>query len=323
MARPLRLEIPGGQYHVTCRGLERRAIVREDRDREKWLSVLGVVAERRDWRVLAWALMGNHFHLFVRTPGADISAGMHDLNSGYVNWFNRRHSRCGPLFQGRFKGIIVEPGRHEWELSRYVHLNPVRARMVARPEDYRWSSCRDYLGRRRPPEWLAWEEALSKHGRTMRAARQQYRQFLNEGLRGRVPNPLADAVASTVLGSPSFVERMRKWLGRRLPDADVPAARKLRSVLSPADVAAAVAESFRAEPSTLCTRGAHGNDARSAAIYLSRKLTDATGRQIGERFGGVSPSAVSHVVSKIEQARRRTRQLNAKLTAMETSLREK
>jgi hypothetical protein len=79
MARPLRLGMPGGEYHVTCRGLERRVIVRDDVDRARWLGLLGDVVRRRDWRVLAWVLMDNHFHLFVRTPGGDISAGMHDL----------------------------------------------------------------------------------------------------------------------------------------------------------------------------------------------------------------------------------------------------
>src|SRR5512136_660169 len=125
MARPLRIDIPDGVYHVTSRGLERRKIVLDDRDRRKWLELLGEGATRRRWRVFAWALLDNHFHLFLRTPDADLSAGMHDLNSGYVSVFNRRHKRCGPLLQGRFKGILVERAAHDWELSRYVHLNPV------------------------------------------------------------------------------------------------------------------------------------------------------------------------------------------------------
>jgi len=322
MARPLRIGIPGGEYHVTCRGLERRAIVRDDTDRNRWLSLLGKVADRREWRVLAWALMDNHFHVFVRTPAADISAGMHDLNSGYASIFNRRHARCGPLFQGRFKGIIVEPGHHRWELSRYVHLNPVRGGMVDRPEDYRWSSCREYLGKRQAPQWLAWEEVLAEHGRTLRVARRRYGRFLREGLTGNVPNPLADAVASTVLGSPSFVDRMRKWIGR-LSDRDVPDARRLRKVLSLDDVAAAVADAFGVARDALGQRGRHGNEARSAAIYLSRKLTDASGRQIGAYFGGVGPSAVSSMARKVPQDRKRKPQLNATLIKTEAALREK
>ena len=84
MARPLRIECRGGLYHVASRGPERRDIVRDDDDGRRWTDLLDTVATRRQWRVLAWALMGDHFHLFVRTPEADLSAGMHDLDSGYA-----------------------------------------------------------------------------------------------------------------------------------------------------------------------------------------------------------------------------------------------
>ena len=140
MSRKLRLLIPDGIYHVTTRGLERRDIFCDDQDRSYWLTLLDTVANRRDWRILSWVLMDNHFHIFLRTPHGDLSAGMHDLNAPYVTVFNRRHKRVGPLFQGRYKGILVERGYHYWELSRYIHLNPVRAGMVDDPEKYRWSS---------------------------------------------------------------------------------------------------------------------------------------------------------------------------------------
>ncbi|MBM4043285.1 MAG: hypothetical protein FJ290_32760, partial [Planctomycetes bacterium] len=100
MARPLRVDIAGGVYHVTNRGLEQRAIVRDDADRLRWHKLLDVVATRRRWRVFAWVLLDNHFHLFLQTPDADLSPGMHDLESGYASGFNRRHERRGPLFQG-------------------------------------------------------------------------------------------------------------------------------------------------------------------------------------------------------------------------------
>jgi REP element-mobilizing transposase RayT len=115
MARPLRIEIEDGVYHVTTRGWERRRIVRSDREREDWLESLDQVVTRCGWRVFAWVLMTNHFHLFVRTPEANLSAGMHDLNSGYASLFNRRYRRAGSLFQGRFKGQapMVDRGRRQ------------------------------------------------------------------------------------------------------------------------------------------------------------------------------------------------------------------
>ena len=320
MARPLRIEMPDGVYHVTSRGLERRVIVRDDVDRGRWLALLGRVAERRDWRVFAWALMDNHFHLFLRTPHGDLSAGMHDLNSGYVTAFNRRHRRRGPLLQGRFKGLLVERDYHYDELSRYVHLNPVRARLACRPDAYAWSSCRDYFRSRGVPAWLAWEEVLGQYGRTMRTARRRYREFLTAGLASRVASPLADVVGATLLGSPGFIARMKQRLADRLPDRDVPSARALRADVSIEQVTAAVCRAFAVSPELLAERGRHHNDARSAAVYLCRQHTRASAETIGRRFGGVRGPAVWRIVHRIVQRRHRDKRLHAKLTQIEMRL---
>ena len=322
MARPLRVDVADGVYHVTSRGLERRDVVGTDRDRARWLDLLAEVAARRDWRVLAWALMNNHFHLYLRTPHADLSAGMHDLNSGYATGFNHRHGRVGPLFQGRFKAILVERDYHAWELSRYVHLNPVRAGLAARPEDYAWSSCPAYLGRRDAPEWLAWEEVLCEHGRTVRAARRAYGRFLAEGLATRIASPLGEAVASTLLGSPSFVERTTRWLQDRLPDRDVPAARALRRDVSVAEVAGTVARELRVPADLLRVRGRWGNEARAVAVHVSRRVTRAPLAEIGSYFGGVKGAAVAIIVRRVAERRANDRALDSLLTQLEARLRE-
>ena len=117
-------------------------IVRDDRDRQEWDKLFDRVVVRCGWRLFSWALMDNHLHLLVRTTETNLSAGMHDWNSGYATWFNRRHRRSGSLFQGRFKAILVENESYGWMLSRYIHLNPVRAKIVRKAENYRWSSAR-------------------------------------------------------------------------------------------------------------------------------------------------------------------------------------
>jgi len=319
MARPLRIDLPDGVYHVTSRGLERREIVRDDRDRRKWLSLLDQVARQRRWQVFAWALMDNHFHLFLRTPGPDLSAGMHDLNSGYASAFNRRHGRCGPLLQGRFKGILVEAASHEWELSRYVHLNPVRAGLVARPEAYAWSSCRFYLGEAGAPEWLAWEEVLARHGRTLAAARRAYIEYLAEGVAAPPESPLRGVVASTLLGSADFVARMRAWLQGRLPDREVPAARALRVVPSAEAIEATVCDEFGARPEGIRKPHAHGNDARAIAIYLCRRSGALSLAAVGERFGGLSGAGVSKTCARLSARLARDRRLARRLDACATA----
>ena len=323
MARPLRIEMADGVYHVTSRGLERREIVRDDRDRARWLEMLGEVAARREWRVLAWALMDNHFHLFLRTPRPDLSAGMHDLNSGYATRFNRRHGRVGPLLQGRFKAIIVESRYHYWELSRYVHLNPVRAGLAANPQAYPWSSCAAYFRERGVPDWLAPEEVLCEHGRTVRAARAQYARFLAEGVASPPPSPLRQVVAATVLGSERFVERIRRWLGTRRPDREVPAARRLLGSVGVADVEAEVARAWAVPVESLRVRGTRRSPARAVALHLCRRLTREPVARLGERFGGISAQAVCNLVARVVAERRSSCRLDARLAAIEQALRLK
>ena len=173
MARPLRIGVPGGEYHVTCRGLERRAIVRDDADRARWLSLLSDVADRREWRVLAWALMANHFHLFVRTPAADISAGMHDLNSAYAGIFNRRHRRVGPLLQGRFGGDLPQPqtdrrdrpaDRRPLRRRRPVGRLGHRRESAPQPQTQANAQRPAHPGRGRPPRKVKNEDLTPKLG---------------------------------------------------------------------------------------------------------------------------------------------------------------
>jgi len=320
MARALRIDIPDGVYHVMSRGLDRRAIVRDDQDRQTWTELLGRTAERRHWSVFAWALLDNHFHVFLRTPHADLSAGMHDLNAGYVTRFNWRHRRSGPLLQGRFRGVLVEEGHHYWELSRYIHLNPVRAGLVPAPEAYAWGSCRFYFRSRSAPSWLAWEEILGEHGWTLRTARRRYREFLQEGISLPPQSPFGDTVASTLLGSSGFVNRMKVWLHDRLPDADVPAARELRHEVSVEQVEAAVCKAYGVSPECVRARGKHHNEARCVGVYLCRRLTGMRLADIGKHFGGVRDSSICNTVAQLEHRRRREKGFGRMLTSLEERL---
>ena len=130
MSRPLRLELSGGLYHVTSRGDQREDIFVDDIDREAWLETLAQCCERYNWAIHAWCQMTNHYHLVVETAEGNLSAGMRQLNGVYTQKLNRRHTRVGHVFQGRFKGILVERDGYLLELARYVVLNPLRAGMV-------------------------------------------------------------------------------------------------------------------------------------------------------------------------------------------------
>ena len=170
MARKLRVEYPGAIYHLMNRGDRREPIFRDDQDRERFLTTLGQTCAKTDWQVHAFCLMPNHFHLVVETPRANLVAGMKWFLGTYTARFNRRHKLFGHLFSGRYKSLIVE-GSGEGYLKTvcdYVHLNPVRARLLAPRaalQTYRWSSYPLYLQRlARRPAWLRVDRLLGEWG---------------------------------------------------------------------------------------------------------------------------------------------------------------
>ncbi|MBK1723035.1 REP-associated tyrosine transposase [Thiocystis violacea] len=207
MARPLRIEFAGALYHITSRGDRREAIFEDDADRTTFLDLLAEVVERFNWRCNAYCLMPNHYHLIVQTVEGNLSKGMRQLNGVYTQASNRRHGRVGHLFQGRFKGILVDRDAYLLELSRYVVLNPVRAGLVPAPGDWPWSSYRAMVGAAPVPNWLAVDALLSQFGEVREEACRQYQRFVREGM-GK--NDLWSGLRQQVyLGDTSFVERMQ------------------------------------------------------------------------------------------------------------------
>lgn len=169
MARKARVEFEGALYHVLERGDRREAIVRDEEDRKRFLETLGAACTRTGWRVHAYVLMSNHYHLMVETPQSNLVAGMRWFQTTYSARFNRRHRLSGHLFQGRYKAVVVDPEARDYSatLSDYIHLNPVRARMVSvrdRLFDYRWSSYRWYLSQKERPRWFEAERVLGELG---------------------------------------------------------------------------------------------------------------------------------------------------------------
>ena len=161
MSRPLRIEFPGAVYHVTSRGDRREPIFEDDEDRRNLLTVASQAMERFDATVLAYCLMDNHYHFVIHTRRANLSQLMRQLNGVYTQMYNRRHGKVGHLFQGRFKGILVDQDAYLLEVCRYVDLNPVRARIVRDPGKWPWSSYAAHSGTSSPPVWL---DTAAVHG---------------------------------------------------------------------------------------------------------------------------------------------------------------
>ena len=235
MARPLRIEFPGAVYHVTSRGDRREDIFTDDEDRHGLLEVVAQALSRFDAEALAYCLMGNHYHFVLHTRQANLSLLMRHINGVYTQAFNRRHNKVGHLFQGRFKAILVDRNAYLLEVCRYVDLNPVRARMVRKPEAWAWSSYRAHVGQAITPDWLDTEGLhgyLLGHPARSTADR---RRAANRYARLVASVPDANLWDSALrqqiyLGDEAFVERMQALAEpRNSTDDDIPKIQRRKS----------------------------------------------------------------------------------------------
>ena len=303
MARPLRIEFEGAIYHVMSRGNARQAIFDGEGDYERLRDGLALTVGRYGWEVLTFVFMPNHLHLFLRTPQPNLSRGMQYLLSGYANWFAKRHRRPGHLFQGRFKGELVEDETYFWTVSRYIHLNPVRGRrpLVTHPRDWAWSSYPGYASRSQRLDWMAYDVVYSAWQGEMggRSAAAAYRGFVEQGLVEPPESPFRHAADGRLLGSQPFVDAMRERMKRPHYEDDVPAARRLSNVATDT-VLAAVAEHYGVSRATFQERG-RGDASRDVAAWLARRWTTATLRELAESFGLSHPGSVSNLLRRVDR----------------------
>ena len=230
MSRPLRLDHAGALWHVTSRGNERREVFLDDADRREFLQLLGRSVELFGWKLHAWVLMGNHYHLLVGTPEATLSRGMRQLNGDYAQHFNRRHGRDGHVFQGRFKAILVQRDAHLLEVSRYIVRNPVGAGLVASAGDWPWSSFRATAGLESTPEWLDTSFLLEQFGSRRATAAAKYREFVLDKDAASY-DPWGQVLGQIYLGSASFAEAARA--GAKATDEGREVPRRQREPVTP------------------------------------------------------------------------------------------
>jgi REP element-mobilizing transposase RayT len=306
MARPLRIDQEDTFYHVLNRGNERRAIFRDDGDRAGFLARLGRCAERFSLAVYAYVLMGNHYHLLVRTREANLSAAIQWLGVSYSTWHNARHQRCGHLFQGRFKSFLIEENAYLYRLLLYVHRNPLRAQLVTRLADYPWSSYRALAYGRGGPPWFERRlvyEAFDVDESRFRAAVGRYDE--------REDALLSQLYYGLVLGSPAVVEQLRQRLaGRRHREQP-----QLQALQSHGSIPERLAEYARRlgigtpELEELSRPVRHRERAtRDALMYLLWREGRFRLGQIAPYFG-VGYAAVSHASRRTERRLEKDRKL--------------
>jgi putative transposase len=297
MSRQLRIQFPGGTYHVTCRGNERRPTFYSDVDRIHFLELLGDAVDRFQWILTAYVLMSNHFHFVMELTSENLSRGMHWLNLKYAQWFNRSHKRVGHLFQGRPDIRLVDKENYLLRVLRYNVLNPVRAHMVRSPADYEWSSYRATAGLTAPPSWLATDDVLSLFGRERAVAQWEYRKFVSGGL---TDSPWDDLVGDLYLGKDPWLSEVRDRVeGKPRPDAHTIAQRTVGQERTMTDVVTSVSDGLTMNADWI--RTGHGGMARLLSAWMGRYEADLTLAQIAAGLRVRSASNVSEMIRRCDQ----------------------
>ena len=300
MSRPLRVEYPGVFYHVMNRGNAGDSIFKSKKDKERFLECLENSVERFSLRIHTYCMMGNHYHLLLETLEPNLSKAMQWIHVSYAAYFNRKRDRVGHLFQGRFKAILVDADEYLKQLSRYIHLNPVRAKIVERPADYFWSSYGDFIGKTKPPKWLETEWLLSQFGRKGKVASENYQDFV-EGIKiEELENPVKDLTGGFILGSMDFVAWVKeRYLSSKTEEKEIPQLKKLKPKIEVKTIVKVIADEYGCDEDRILFKGRKKNMPRDIAIYLARDLTGESGVNLGQYFGNISGAGITVRYTKL------------------------
>ena len=296
MARPWRIEYEGALYHVFSRGNNQQDIFVTDDDCYLFLDSIGQMSERFDTVIFAYVLMNNHYHLLLRTPKANLSRSMQWLGTTYTRRFNLSHLQCGHLFQGRYKSILVENDAYLMQLSYYIHNNPLRAGIVKRLIDYRWSSYPAYAYNRSHPDWLDKDLILSQiHGENKNQHyREKSQKYSDENRR-----LWEDIRHGFIYGSQKFVKKIKDCYMVSEPDPAIP---QQKSIIKDSDpvtfsIKASKLLQFDLESIKNSPRVSQSDKTkRDILLYLLWQEGKYTNKQIGAIMG-LTQSAVSRRIS--------------------------
>ncbi len=296
MARPLRLLFRDAVYHITARGNRREDIFYSEKDKSIFLYKMNETFKKYSFICYAYCLMDNHYHLFVKTPFANITDGMHYLNTSYSNWFKRKYKIIGVIFQGRYKSILVDEDSYALNLSAYIHLNPLRKGMIKNIQEYEWSSFLDYIGARKPViERLDTAFLLSQFDNDLNRAEEKYKRFVFE-MRD-MKNPMENAYKGVALGSESFIEKIKERIKSVGQKREIRETRFIEAY-GPEEIMNKISRVFKIEKEKILSKE-RGNLYRQLALYLIKKYSSLNLKKIGDLFN-MDYAAVSQATKRFE-----------------------
>ena len=291
MARPIRIEYPGAVYHIITRGNNRQAVFRDDQDRRTYLKKLALYCEEKEVHLLSYCLLTNHVHLLLETPKGNLSRLMQPFQTSYTIYFNKRHRRSGHVFEQRYKALVVDKDNYLLQVSRYIHLNPVEAKMVQRPQDYAWSSYRGYVQAKN--SGLHCEVVLGQLGGKRSEQVLRYREYVEGGLKtGEAWHPLP-VIRQAFIGEEDFVRQAKR---------KVKASRDLSEKYGFREIVQAVGQAMGLEEENLRLplRKEAVQKGREILMYLVRRYGATDLKQLVEFLSVKELSTVSHGVRRAE-----------------------
>ncbi|MCP4651896.1 MAG: hypothetical protein GY858_00705 [Candidatus Omnitrophica bacterium] len=304
MARPYRLQAENCFYHITSRGDDRKKIFISNYDYEKFLEYLLIAKSKYKFNLYAYCLMTNHYHLFLEILEPNLSKIMQYINTAYTAYYNTKRNKTGHLFQGRFKSIMVDEDDYFLRLTRYIHLNPVRAKMVDLPQNYRWSSYKGYM-KPKTDRHIDYPELNRYLG--MRPI--EYKNFILRSIDQK--DKLFDKVyAGFFLGNKSFVKEKLKDFKPMIEAGDFAHKRKLQSEISIDNVIKEVERVFEKEKGI--TKKKNHSLTRKIVIFITKQITPLTNKQIGAYFN-VSDTAVIKASNVVAEELKENKQLKKKV----------
>jgi putative transposase len=308
MARKPRIHFPGALYHVITRGNRRQGVFLDEKDFERFLIYFSDSKTRHVFHLYAYALMKNHLHLLLEVEDVPLSRIMQTLLFRYTRYFNRRHGETGHLFQGRYKAILCDKDAYLLELVRYIHLNPVRAKVVKEPEAYRWTGHLSYLGRGGADDLIDEAFVLDQFSGKRSLGRRRYRQFVREGISSGHEEKYYRVKDQRYLGEDSFVERIEKdRKGLRSWVYEVP----LAAISEETSIAIGITR----EKLYSMRRDREGARGRGIVGYLARKISGHGVNEIAAHFGR-SPVTISEGIKRVEDLQRGDKSFAKRLSLM-------
>ncbi|MCX6340125.1 MAG: transposase [Candidatus Aureabacteria bacterium] len=313
MARSLRIEYSNAWYHVTSRGNEGVVIFRDDNDRKHFLQVLTESLKLFKVQLHCYVLMTNHFHFLLKTLEANLSRFMQRFSTAYTTYFNLRHQRHGHLYQGRFKAILVDADEYLLQLSRYIHLNPVRLAKYKYfpPEEkakvlknYQWSSLCGYIRLKYRDDFMQYGEVLGYMGGDDKKGRERYWQFVWEGLEKELLSPLKETKANAILGSDNFISWANEnFVAHRAPNPrDYTHLKSINRAVPIEEIAAEVAKEYGVRADDIIKSRSKSREARQVLLEISHRLNlrKKNLREMGIELGGISGEAITKIHNRIK-----------------------